>query len=209
MFKTSCLWAIALVMVSMSACKNKSRNDQQHVIEAEFQVDSSLLSKQAYLDSSLNFKIKAPVAFVKLRSSVIDSMVYQNNSEVYKNTKLLFAYSHPSESWTMLGLDVTKVDAKVFLRLKTDYQSLLNKDSVWTNIQLQTFEYKSFSIDQYVLQNAVNISFMLVCYNSTIKEKPLFVLIYYIKQSELQQTIKSVESSIGSLSYIILKQKKL
>lgn len=203
---------VFLVFTVFICCSGCGLNNESSkvITEAEFNVDSSLLNPLPTTDSILNISIGIPRDWElmddEFRSSLKSSLIISD----YKNSELRNGYINRVDSSIMLLIDISGIDNSVFSSLKNNYVEVLNANGMWTDVQLQEFVYKSFRIEQYVLQNTQLLNFKLICYDREVPGaiSPKFELLYFLNRKDLANNIKSVESSIGSIEYFT-KQDKL
>lgn len=193
----------SIVLISCVGC-GPDREPSEVVTEAEFNVDSSLLKSHSVLDSALNLSIGIPMDW-SLLDEEFENMLKSNLLiNDYKNSEMRFGYINKADTSIMILIDVRGIDSSVFLSLKNNYIEILNANSIWTDVQLQEFVYKSFRIEQYVLQNTQLLNFKLICYDREVpgSTSPKFEILYFLNKKDLESNIKSVESSIGSIEYL-------
>lgn len=173
------------------------------VTEAEFGLDSSLLKPLPVFDSILNLSIGVPINWLAMDDEFINSLKSKLLINDYRNSELRCGYINKVDTSIMVLIDISGIESSVFSSLKNNYVEILNANGIWTNIQLQEFVYKSFRIEQYVLQNAQLLNFKLICYDRDVlgAASPMFELMYFLNRKELANNIRSVESSIGSMEY--------
>ena len=183
---------------------NLQQDTQATRIEAVFNVDSSLLKDELFFDSALNISLKIPRNWSKMNAEfekLVNSNLLIND---YKKAQLRLGYLNEKDSSIMVLLDVTNIDGSAYADLKNNYREILNRDQMWSDIQFQEFDYNSFRIEQYVLQNEHILSFKLVCYENEALDSllPKVEVQYIINRKNLNDNIKSVESSIGTINQI-------
>ena len=194
---------IFLVLIFNYSC-NLKQDPQATTIEAVFNVDSSLLKDVPFVDSALNISLNIPRNWFRMNEEfekIVKSNFLIND---YEKSQLSVGYLNEKDSSIMVLLDVRNIDLATYADLKNNYREILNKDQQWSDVQFQEFEYHSFWIEQYVLQNEHILSFKLVCYDNEAMDSllPKVELQYIINRQNLTETIKSVESSIGTINHI-------
>lgn len=200
---------VSIVFICCSGCGLKNKPSKV-ITEAAFNVDSSLLNPLPAIDSILNLSIGIPKDWKLMDDEFRSSLKSSLMTSDYKNSELRHGYINKVDSSIMLLIDIRSIDKSVFSSLKNNYVEVLNSNSMWTDVQLQEFVYRSFRIEQYVLQGEQLLNFKLICYDRELPGEisPKFELLYFLNKKDLAINIKSVESSIGSIEYFT-KQPKL
>jgi hypothetical protein len=196
--KTLIFFFVALFF--LFSCKKNESNSNLAIFDAVFDVDSNLLNVSPITDSSLNFKITPPKNFEKVEESTKFSKDFSVN---INNSKIIYKYINKNDSSLMLVLDISNSKINFLENLRVNYQKVFNKENTWKNIQYQDFIYKDFLINQYILQNELATNFTLLCYKNGIRKLPLFGIIFVLNQRTSKNTLKSVESSIGTLNKLL------
>lgn len=203
--KTKILLSFIAFLYFFTGCNFKQESNNA-IIEAEFNIDDNLLDTTPFIDSSLYLSIKTPIKWITLDSIFEKTIKLSLLIEDYKKAKLIGGFLNRQDSSFMIILDISRIDSLGFSNLKNNYNKILNKNDIWNNIQFQEFRHSCYRIEQYVLQNEQILNFKLICYEIGLKRRqPKFEIIYMINRKKLEENIKSIESSIGSLKCITFK----
>ena len=199
------LFYIILVslLVTLPGC-NSNTHRESTLIEAQFNIDTTLLSGTAIVDSSLNYSLRIPKGWQSISPELTAKLKTSMLVQDYADAGFEFGFINPKDSSMLVCLDVSKMEPSVFSGLRENYLEVLNLNNAWNQIQYQEFKYKSFMIDQYVLQNDEILNFKLICRDhiENADTAPKIELLYFINAKGLAENIKAIESSIGSLSNI-------
>lgn len=190
---------IGLVCVFILSCTSKT-NSLPQLTKVEFNVDTTLLHLQKFTDSAVGLSVGIPKLYSTM--SEVDLSQIQENllKDHYHNSNLMSGYSNLNDSSLMLIVNVSQMDALYFDSLSIYYPAMLNANKIWMDIQYQKFRIGDIPIHQYVLQNESHVSFKVIVFEDDKFRKPKIELLYLINRSKFIDNIKSVESSIGSIS---------
>jgi hypothetical protein len=181
------LVSLTLLFLLLVGC----RQSDKRVVEAEFNVNKSILSDSAFVSNS-GFSIYPPLNWRKTES-------YNNELEkgiMYRlDNKLLSVFKSDSSDCALIISELPESNFELLKELQKS-NSFSNHDSAWTNVQSSIFRYRTYEIIQIVSQNSEMINFKLF----THRLKELYELDYIIPRAEINLKIQSVESSIGSIN---------
>jgi len=195
-----------IFIIFCQGCKN-NQSSGGDLVEAEFTVDSALLNNIPYRDSSLNIEIRTPLGWSNLDSETTQKLEEGLLLEDYKNAKLKNGLINNADSSLFLIVDVSELDDEIFVELKKNYQTILNKNNRWSNLQLAEFKINCFRLEQYVMQSTDMIHFKLIGYEKRDPDhKAHFELWFFVNPRNFEKDIKFVESSIGSLNCLTFKK---
>lgn len=159
--------------------------------EVEFNVNNSLLAEMPF-KSKAGFSIKAPKNWQLTNEYNFE---FKNQLLNLDQAELLAVYKSDSSNCALIisesNVDFNSLKSEV---IRSAFAS--KKDSVWLSVQPSFFTYKRFDIVQFVYQNSDLLVFRL--FVQGLKE--LHELYYIIPRSDINKTVQSVESSIGSIS---------
>ncbi|UCH15341.1 MAG: hypothetical protein JSV22_05080 [Bacteroidales bacterium] len=196
------LSSLAFLYFFLTGCNLKQESNNA-LIEAKFNIDDNLLDTIPFIDSSLYLSIQKPIKWTNLDSgfeTTIKSSLLTND---YKDANLTGGFFNRQDSSFMVILDISSVDSMGFSNLRNNYTEILNKNNFWNNIQFQEFKHGCYRIEQYVLQNEQILNFKLICYEIGLERRqPKFEILYILNRKKIEENIKSIESSIGSLKCI-------
>jgi len=165
---------------------------QGKVVEAEFNVNKSLLSDSSYI-SKTGFSISPPKNWSKTESY---SSELKNRILNRLDNKLLAIYKSDSTNCTLIISELPETNFDNIKRIFKKSNSYASQDSIWTKIEYSIFKYKTYEIIQIVSQNSELIVFKLF----THRLSELYELDYVIPRSEISLNMQAVESSIGSIN---------
>jgi len=160
----------------------------------ELNVDNSVLSDNLF-KSKTGFTVSPPKDW-----NLTDKYNLELENQILNQTKnkLLAVYKADSSNCALIisepDIDFNSLKSVI---LNTGFNP--EKDSIWLSVQTSFFTYKQFEIVQSVYQNSELLIFRL--YIRELKE--LFELDYVIPNEDINKTVRSVESSIGSISKLI------
>lgn len=182
------------------------QEDKSNLVEAQFNIDSSLLVKSPITDTSLNFSINIPKNWSKLDSGLESHLKSNLLKNEYQEAQLKFGFTNQEDNSLMLLLDITNIHDSIFSELKTSYKQILNKEKQWDEVLFQEFSYNSFRFQQYVLQNDNMLNFKLICSEQNLEpdNQIKFELLFFLNRNNLNLNIKTVESCIGSIKSLTL-----
>lgn len=197
--------SICLLLFVILSCNN---NKKQTVlpIEADFFVDESHLNSKAFVDSTLNLSLRIPKNWISLNSDLLEIVNSVVLVDKYKNAELKGGFYNPQDTSFMIIIDLTRVDKVYLSDLHLNYKTYLNMNNAYDDVQFQEFSCNSFGVEQYVLQNEHILNFKLICSNLRLNNKKMrsFEIMYLINRSKVDDNIKAIESSIGSLNYLTI-----
>lgn len=183
----------------MISCRQSGNG--QEAVQASFNVDQSLLEKDPLTDPKLSFKMQYPDGWEMLKDAFRNRLAEQILVGRYAPARIVGGVVHPVDSSMLIILDVSQVDSSFFLHLKENYAVILNQDNRWVNVQLETFTHHCFVVDQYVLQNENLVQFRLQCRKKEDESlQPRMEIYFFLNRTTLNEHIKSIESSIGTLN---------
>ncbi len=167
------------------------RLPDKKVIVAEFSVNKSLLSDNAFI-SKTGFSIFPPKNWSKIESydSTLQKRVFNR-----LDNKLLAIYKSDTSNCAFIISELPETNFHEIKRPFEKQNSFSSQDSVWTSVQSSSFKYKDYEMIQVVSQNSEIIIFKLFVHRLS----ELFELDYVIPRNEININMQSVESSIGSL----------
>jgi hypothetical protein len=186
------LKAFILISALLSAsigCAPGHSTHNDHVMS--FHVDSSLLSALPYLSESSGIGIYPPAGWLSADSSHLFPQGI--NEQLYREMKAVF-YS-PETECMLLIQDFPLADTTLVKQITENPAAWYNADSTWTSVMSDTFTYKGFNIQQFVLQNPQLVVFKLF----VLSQPGITELNYLVQPGVGPETMKSVESSIGSI----------
>lgn len=191
----------SLVLLSLLVFSCKQSGKKPEIVEARFNVDQKLLESIPLTDTALSFKMQYPEGWDLLEETFSWHLAEQILVGRYAPARIVSGAVHPVDSSMLLVLDVSQVDSTFFSDLKKDYENIFNRDQHWINVQLETFAHNCFIVDQYVLQNERLVQFRLQCRRKDSKaQSPQLEVYFFLNRLNLNNNIKSVESSIGTLN---------
>lgn len=193
-----------LSLIITIGCTDNSKKKETSIIEAQFDIEKSLLNEQPFIDSILNFSINVPVEYFFTDPFFLATLA-KSLIQDYRNAHIISGFTNVKDTSLMLIIDISNIDSKIYENLKVNYKSLLNQNNNWSDIQFQEFKHNCFKIEQYVLQNSALLNFRLICYNYNNFNQPLIEVLFFINRKNIEKNIRSVESSIGSLKCLTYK----
>jgi hypothetical protein len=179
---------VFLLCLMIAGCHQSGKT----VIEAEFDIDRSLLSESSFI-SPTGFSIYPPRDWTR---TINYDAELENIIMSQSGNNLLAVFKHDS---TNCALIVSEVPGGDFNSMKQFYERLdteKENKQVEAKIQTSVFKYKSFDIIQIVSQNTAMINFKL--YVHRLSE--IYELDYIIPRNEIDLNVRLIESSIGSLN---------
>ena len=202
--KILCSVLFIIFLLSIYSCinKNNSRNLENSTIvtEALFNIDTSLLGL-LYANEKLDFQMHIPKNWLSLTPvnlALVNKGIQSTNEfldikKIYRDTN--------TESAVMV-IDITgiinnDIDSNYFNSFQT---------SQWEKIEVNEYLTKPFKVRQYTLQNQENIVFKLFFMRHSRLKDNVFVnfeIDFIIPRLMVEQSVKSVESSIGSINYLL------
>lgn len=192
---------IILIIGQLFLFSCKQPGTKQEIVEATFNVDQSLLASEPLTDTELSFKMQYPADWQILEDEFKTMLADQILVGKYSTARIVSGCLDPVDSSMLIILDVSKVDSSFFSDLKQNYKVVFNQDSDWINVQLETFTHRCFIVDQYVLQNERLVQFRLQCREKdSASRHPRMEIYFFLNRSYLNENIKSIESSIGTLN---------
>jgi hypothetical protein len=180
------IFRIVFLIVIFQACTPKNANDQMN-----FQVDPSLLAEYPYLATKDGMGLYPPKEWKwhDTTSSLFKQLQVANKANI------MALYSPEAEDAMLMINETQGMDASLLLEIVGNPAAYYNQDSIWNAVMHDRFQYKEFDINQIILQNDQLVIFKLfVQFNSKLME-----LNYMLPSDASPQTMKSVESSIGSI----------
>lgn len=182
---------------------NQTRESSLH--KPLYTTDSTLLQPNPFIDPLLEFSMFIPKAYNPAHPSLLHTLTHKLITHHDRNVRIRAGYIHPKDSALIILLDVSKVAPSAFQSLRANYPTLCKQDSAWHEVQFQKFTHNGLNIDQYILHNDSVTSFNLICYPQKNGSRPAIEVIYLIPQKKYRQpqTIKAIESSIGSLRSLV------
>ncbi len=188
-----------IIPLFMKSCRQSGNG--QEAVQASFNVDQSLLEKDPLTDTGLSFKMQYPAGWDMLEDSFMNRLAEQIFTGRYASARIVNGVVHPVDSSMLIILDVRQVDSSFFSNLKENYAVILNQDNRWLDVQLETFTHHCFVVDQYVLQNENLVQFRLQCRKKEDESpQPRMEIYFFLNRLALNEHIKSIESSIGTLN---------
>jgi hypothetical protein len=182
----------------MVSCRQSGNG--QEAVQASFNVDQALLDSASLTDAKLSFKMQYPSGWEILEPEFMSLLAEQILVGRYDPARIAAGAIHPVDSSMLIILDVSQVDSSFFSDLKENYELIFNQDNLWLDVQMETFTHHCFIVDQYVLQNEKLVQFRLQCRNKeNASQHPQMEIYFFQNRSTLQDNIKSIESSIGTL----------
>ena len=175
------------------SCSSK-KQETNRIPYLEFNVDKELLAEESIENINSNYSIHVPKGWVEVKNNIKDKFL----SSSYENSKLDGAFMNPVDSSLLFVVDVSKVQDSVFVNLRKNIET---GNEVWNSVKSSQFRYSCFEFDQYLLENESIRCYRLISYpmNSRIRKANLEVL-YFLYKNTFNNTIRSVESSIGSIT---------
>lgn len=156
-----------------------------------FHVDTARLAQQPFYSEIAEIGVYPPAGW-----EVADSRHFFSDtivSNLFADIKAM--YYAPEEESMLLVQDYPSSDTALINRIFTDPNVWYNSDAAWISVMTDRFTYKNFPIRQIVLQNP-----QIVVFKIFISHKPgILELNYVVKTGASPETMKSVESSIGSV----------
>jgi hypothetical protein len=190
-----------IILFTLVVFSCRQSGNQPEVVEAGFNVDQELLATDTMTDTGLSFQMQYPAGWTILDESFRKQLTPQILVGSYSPARIVSGAVHPVDSSMLLILDVRQVDSSFFSNLKEHYEVVLNQENTWLNVQLETFSHHCFIVDQYVLQNERLVQFRLQCRRKDRDaQQPQLEVYFFLNRSNIQNNIKSVESSIGTLN---------
>lgn len=191
---------ILLITLQLFLFSCKQPGPKQEIVEAKFNVDQSLLSSDPLTDAGLSFSMQYPADWEFLANDFRTLLADQILVGKYSSARIVSGCVDPVDSSMLIMLDVSKVDSSFFSDLKQNYESVFNQENGWINAQLETFTHDCFIVDQYVLQNERLVQFRLQCRDrESTSRHPRMEIYFFLNRLRLDENIKSIESSIGTL----------
>lgn len=185
-----CVLCAGCFTTLLPSCSQVAENsDPREAIE--FTVDSNVLSDNMFTAGHGAFSIRPPRYWEQADSLVMASL----HMEGLPGRCLLTMFKNDSSHCALVISDLAGTNPSLFQSIQENPSAYLNKDSVWSHIQPSSFFLKSYHISQYVLQNDQSLLFKLFVRGKGMKLE----LDYIIPRENIQNNIKSVESSIGSI----------
>lgn len=180
------MFGIVLLIVIIQACATKTENNQMN-----FQVDTSLLAEFPYKATKDGIGVYPPKEWKRHDAT---SLLFKQLQETNHAT-IVALYAPESEDAMLMVNETQGMDASLLTEITGNPSAYYNQDSIWNAVMHDNFRYKDFDINQIILQNDQLVIFKLfVQQNSRLLE-----LNYMLPAGASPQTMKSVESSIGSL----------
>lgn len=193
------LLVVIMAQFFLYSCNQPGK--KQEFVEAGFNVDPTLLASESLNDSELGFTMKYPADWKMLGDEYTSQLGEQILIGKYAPARIVNGLVDPVDSSMLIILDVSKVDSSFFSDLKENYEVIFNQGNAWLNVQLETFTHQCFVIDQYVLQNERLVQFRLQCREKEqTTQQPQFEIYFFMNRMTLNDNIKSIESSIGTLN---------
>jgi hypothetical protein len=191
----------SFVILALLVFSCRQTGNQTEVVEARFNVDQELLDSVPITDNDISFKMQYPQGWELMEESFRNQLAEHILAGKYAPARILSGAVHPVDSSMLLVLDVRQVDSSFFAELKQDYEIILNQDQLWMDVQLESFAHNCFIVDQYVLQNERLVQFRLQCRRKdSTAQQPVLEVYFFLNRSHINNNIKSVESSIGTLN---------
>lgn len=187
----SCRIILALLLIwigFLTGCGSRTVSSD----DVEFTVNKNLISTDLF--SEEGFQVAPPLGWKASRPDLQLSFNLPNQF----SPELKAVYTSDSSDCILMisGLPETNTDLPPDLLTNPD--KYFNRDSLWNVIQPSKFHYHTFDCFQFVLQNSETVLFKLILANTDLK----YELDYIIPRNRISETVKSVESSIGSIQYI-------
>lgn len=189
--KNIVFWCVLLFTAVLLSCNNNANKKNADTVS--FTINKSLLSNQKYLAPNESFSVYPPKDWNRIEA--YDSEIGQMLSNQL-DSSLLAMYVHDASNCMLIITDMSKKGAEFVEAVLKAPDTFYNKDSTWIDIQSSNFEYKSYTINQIVFQNADLVVFKLFIHSLS----ELYELDYIVPRAELNNFVKSVESSIGSIN---------
>jgi hypothetical protein len=182
------------VVVYFSSCDRREASSQ--LMELDFEVDTTLISRQVVADTTLGIVFHPPINWLRseFETPGIEGVFPDQHFEI----RHLFI--NPDDSSSMLITRMKGFTHEQLVMLRVDHQRILGQNNLWSDIRHATFRFNDFVADQFLMQNNDMVNFKLIL----TSDDPVFgdeiiSLDYFLPRSHYVQNIKSVESSIGSL----------
>lgn len=160
-------------------------------VDMMFHVDTARLAQQAFYSNTAELGVYPPAGWDSADSRQFFSDTIANN--LFAGIKAM--YYAPEQENMLLVQDYPSSDTALVNRIFKDPNTWYNSDSTWSSVMSDSFIYKSLAMQQIVLQNP-----QLVVFKIFIRNQPgILELNYVVKTGASPETMKSVESSIGSV----------
>lgn len=185
---------------------NSSPEKENSIIEAEFMVDSSLISEKPIIKADLEMSVHIPKNWVEMDADMKNALSSSILTNDYAAGRLESGYFNVIDTSMMLLLDITGIDRSVFSYLKNNYKEVLDPNGIWIDTQFTQFRHNCYTVHQYVTQNERLFNFKIVFNRSEDggTTVPQFELMYLLNRNYLEKNIRSIESSIGSIQCLTL-----
>lgn len=156
-----------------------------------FYVDTMRLAQQPFYSETAKLGVYPPAGWASADSRQFFSDTIENN--LFADIKAM--YYSPDEESMLLIQDYPSSDTTLINSIFKDPSAWYNSDSTWNSFMSDSFTYKSLAVQQIVLQNPQLVVFKLFVGN----QPGILELNYVVKTGASPETMKSVESSIGSV----------
>lgn len=177
-----------LLVVFITSCKPSSR---ETITEMEFTVDTTVVDMQVQ-DTSLDIAYRIPSDWINIKPE--GDAVQQANAG---NLRISNMIKHPSSEVVFALTDVRGVPDSTFKNLDANFQTVLNPNNTWSDIQRAPFRHAGFDVKQYVMSRQGQTFFKMLFGN---KERPEFQIDFSVMiDSSYAQHTKTLESIVGSL----------
>ncbi len=178
----------SLLLIFFLSCKPGSRDT---VTEMEFTVDSTIVDLPVQ-DTSLNITYRIPSAWINIKPE--GDAVQQANAG---NLRISNMIKHPASDVVFALTDVRNVPDSTFRNLDEHFETVLNPNNTWSDIQRATFRHAGYDVKQYVMSRQGHTFFKMLFGD---RQRPAFQVDYSVMiDSSYAQHTKTLESIIGSL----------
>lgn len=192
------LFLLAGLSVWLSACKHRDLSDKTDSMI--FNVESTLLSELPVTDSSLKIAIYPPKNWMPS-----ESITHQFSKTGLADRDMIPAhfFINMIDSSSMIITEFSDLSDEDLAIMRIDFNRIFNENNFWNEIHHAEFSYNQFKADQYLMFNDKVINFKLIITSEApVFENRKIALDYYLPRNSYEKNIRSVESSIGSLSLI-------
>ncbi len=192
------LFLLAGLSVWFSACNQRDLSTKTDALV--FNIDSTLLSEFPVTDSSLKIAIYPPKNWIPS-----ENITHQFSKAGLAVGEIMPAhfFINMIDSSSMIITEFSDLSDEDLSIMRIDFTRIFNKNSLWNEIHHTEFFCNQFKADQFLMFNDQMVNFKLIL----TSEAPVFegrkiALDYYLPRNSYIKNIRSVESSVGSLSLI-------
>jgi hypothetical protein len=186
LFLTTCVFS----------CNFSDKKSSKNIEKMEFNINESLLGEQQ-IDSLLEIQFTPPKNWVNLHAKIEEINTLINGEE---HIKVRNIYQDSLTGASLVVSDITNLNDSILNNIIANYETALNPNGNFHDIQKGEFVYNSFLVNQFVMQDPMTVVFKLLYLKGGKKR---FQIDYILPRESYMENIQALESSIGSVNNLL------